>query len=284
MPSLRSLVAAGHDVVLVVTQPDRPGHRLKLTPPAVKVAAEELGLEVVQPGKVRDPASVERFAALAPELIVVIAYGQIIPPAILEIPRRGVVNVHASLLPRHRGAAPIQHAILAGDKETGVTIMRMDAQLDHGPILSVRRTPIGEREDASSLAERLAVMGAELLIETLPAMDGIQPREQDHAQATTAPRLRKEDGRLDWSMAAGEIDRRVRAFTPWPGATLPIGPEQVRMKVLRGHPVAGHSTPGEILERRFPTVTVAAGEGAYELEEVQRPGRRPQPAAQLING
>jgi methionyl-tRNA formyltransferase len=284
VPSLRSLVAAGNDVVLVVTQPDRPGHRLKLTPPAVKVAAEELGLEVFQPDRVRDPASVERLAALAPELIVVVAYGQIIPPSVLEIPRRGVVNVHASLLPRHRGAAPIQHAILAGDRETGVTIMRMDEQLDHGPILSARRTPIGEREDAASLTERLAVMGAELLVETLPAMDRLQRHEQDHAQATAAPRLRKEDGQLEWSMPAGEIDRRVRAFTPWPGATLPIGPERVRMKVLRGHPVAGHGTPGEILERRFPTVTVAAGEGAYELEEVQRPGRRPQPAAQLING
>ncbi|HYW24522.1 MAG TPA: methionyl-tRNA formyltransferase, partial [Terriglobales bacterium] len=143
MPSLRALHGAGHDVVLVVTQPDRPGHRLRLTPPPVKAAAQELGLEVYQPERVRAPESVARLAAAAPELIVVVAYGQIIPRAVLEIPPRGVLNVHGSLLPRHRGAAPIAHAILSGDAVTGVTIMRMDEQLDHGPVLTTRETRIG---------------------------------------------------------------------------------------------------------------------------------------------
>src|SRR5205807_1615403 len=146
-PSLRALHGAGHDVALVITQPDRPGHRLRLTPPPVKMAAGELGLEVYQPERVRAPESVARLAALAPELIVVVAYGQIIPRSVLEIPRRGILNVHASILPRHRGAAPIAHAILSGDSTTGVTIMRMDEQLDHGPVLTMRETPIGPHED-----------------------------------------------------------------------------------------------------------------------------------------
>ncbi len=186
MPSLRALHVAGHDVALVVTQPDRPGHRLRLTPPPVKVAAEELGLEVFQPERVRAPESVSRLAASAPELVVVVAYGQIIPRSVLEIPPRGVLNLHASLLPRHRGAAPIAHAILGGDAVTGVTIMQMDELLDHGPILAVRETAIGPHEDAAVLAERLAAMGADLLVETIARLDEIEPVEQDHAADVAA--------------------------------------------------------------------------------------------------
>jgi methionyl-tRNA formyltransferase len=258
VPSLQALHAAGHEIVLVITQPDRPGNRKKITPPPVKVAAQELGLTVLQPEKIRDPAVVARLRELKPDLMVVVAYGQIIPADVLSIPNQGVVNVHASLLPRHRGAAPIAHAILAGDRETGVTIMKMDEQLDHGPILSMRRTEIGLREDAAGLTARLARFGADLLVETLARLDRIEPAEQDHARATIAPRLRRENGELNWEMDADEMDRRVRALLPWPGTTLPTA--RGRIKVLSGH-VEG--------DRYVPDV-------------VQAPGKKPAPAKQVL--
>ncbi len=280
MPSLRALHAAGHDIALVVTQPDRPGHRLRLTPPPVKVAAEELGLEVFQPERVRAPESVSRLTASAPELVVVVAYGQIIPRSVLEIPPRGVLNVHASLLPRHRGAAPIAHAILSGDPVTGVTIMQMDELLDHGPILAVRETPTGPHEDAVALAERVAAMGAELLVQTIAHLDEIEPVEQDHAAASVAPKLAREDGELEWDVDAGELDRRVRALQPWPGVTLPLAGG--RVKVLRGRPLSGSGAPGQVLRSGRDGVEVAAGRGSYLLEEVQPPGRRPTPPQALV--
>ena len=258
MPSLQALHAAGHEILLVITQPDRPGNRQKITPSPVKVAAQELGLPILQPEKIRDAAVVGRLGELKPELMVVVAYGQIIPADVLSIPARGVVNVHASLLPRHRGAAPIAHAILAGDRETGVTIMKMDEQLDHGPILSMRRVEIGLREDAPGLTARLARLGADLLIDTLARLDGIEPSEQNHERATVAPRLRRENGELDWEMDAVEMDRRVRALQPWPGATLPTA--RGRVKVLSGH-VEG--------ERYVPDI-------------VQAPGKKPAPAKQVL--
>ncbi len=258
MPSLRALHEAGHHIVLVITQPDRPGHRMKVTPSPVRVAAEELGLPVKQPEKIRDPSVISRLRELKPDVMVVVAYGQIIPADVLAIPARGVVNVHASLLPRHRGASPIAHAILAGDRETGVTIMRMDEQLDHGPILATRATAIDPREDAAELTARLAEMGAQLLVDTLARLDTIVPAEQQHVEATVAPRLRREDGELDWSLGAEEIDRRVRALQPWPGATLPT--KRGRVKVLSGH-VEG--------DRYVPDV-------------VQAPGKKPAPAKQVL--
>ena len=259
MPSLRALHTAGHDVVLVVTQPDRRAHRgMKLTSPPVKVAAQELGLPVYQPEKIRDAESVERLTAIAPDFLVVVAYGQILPHSVLEIPSLGAINVHASLLPRWRGAAPVARAILAGDHETGVTIMKMDEQLDHGPILGVRATPIGETEDAAALTARLADMGAELLVETLANFDELRVVGQDHKRATVAPKLGREEGELDWDLGAAEIDRRVRALQPWPGATLPT--PRGRVKVLRGH-VEGDR---------------------YVPETVQLPGRKPAPAKQVL--
>jgi methionyl-tRNA formyltransferase len=213
---------------------------------------------VYQPAKIRDPEAVERIRSLAPDLLVVVAYGQIIPRSVLEIPRLGAVNVHASLLPRWRGAAPIARAILAGDTETGVSIMKMDEQLDHGPILSTVSTPVGEREDAVELTARLAQLGAEALVRTLERLDEITPSEQDHAEATMAPKLTKEEGELDWSMEPQEIDRRVRGLQPWPGATLPT--ERGRVKLLRGH-VEGDR---------------------YVPEVVQLPGKKPAPARQVL--
>jgi methionyl-tRNA formyltransferase len=258
VPSLRSLHGAGHEIVLVITQPDRPGHRMKVTPSPVKVAAEELGLPVLQPEKIRDQVVIARLRELMPDLMVVVAYGQIIPRDVLAVPAKGVVNVHASLLPRHRGAAPIARAILAGDDETGVTIMKMDEQLDHGPVLAARSTAIGTREDAAALTSRLAELGAELLVETLDRLGDIDAVEQEHARATLAPRLRKEEGELELSMDAREIDRRVRALQPWPGVTLPTA--RGRVKILSGH-VEG--------ERYVPDV-------------VQLPGKKPAPAKQVL--
>lgn len=258
MPSLRALHAAGDEIQLVVTQPDKPGHRMKVTPPPVKVAGQELGLKVYQPERIRDPETVEKLRSLSPDLLVVVAYGQIIPPSVLAIPKLGAVNVHASLLPRHRGAAPVAHAILAGDRETGVTIMRMDEQLDHGPILAVRSTVIAEGEDAVALTSRLAQMGAELLVNTVARIESIEAVDQDHSGATLAPRLRREDGELEWSSGAAEIDRRVRALRPWPGVTLPT--RKGRVKVLSGHLEGDRYVP----------------------DMVQLPGKKPAPAKQVL--
>jgi len=280
VPSLRALFQAGHQVRLVVTQPDRPGHRLRVTQPPVKLAAEELDLEVFQPEKIRTPESVARLRSASPELMVVVAYGQIIPRSVLEIPPRGIVNVHGSLLPRHRGAAPINHAILAGDTVTGVTIMCLDELLDHGPVLAARKTEIRPDEDAAALGARLAVMGAELLVDVLGRFDELRPLEQDHAAATLAPKLTRTDGELEWDLSADEIDRRVRALQPWPGVTLPL--YGTRVKVLRGRPLRGSGQPGEVLAAGSRGVEVAAGRGSYLLEEVQPPGRRPMSPRTLV--
>jgi methionyl-tRNA formyltransferase len=257
VPSLRALHAAGHRIELVVTQPDRPaGRGMKLTAPPVKAEAERLGVPVFQPEKIRDADSVGRLREVAPDLLVVVAYGQIIPKAVLDIPRLGAVNVHASLLPRWRGAAPVAHAILAGDHETGVTIMKMDEQLDHGPILAVQATPIGEREDAVELTARLAATGADLLVQTLADFDELRVVGQDHKQATLAPKLTKDMGRLDWSMDPVDIDRHVRALQPWPGVTMSSTDGRGPMKILRGH----------VVGRR------------YVPEVIQFPGKKPEQA------
>jgi methionyl-tRNA formyltransferase len=244
---------------LVVTQPDRPARRgMRLTSPPIKVLAHELGLPVYQPEKIRDPEAVERLGSLAPDLLIVVAYGQIIPRSVLDIPNLGALNVHASLLPRWRGAAPVARAILAGETETGVSIMKMDEQLDHGPLLAVQATPIERGEDADQLTRRLAGIGAELLVATLANLDDVRVVGQDHTRATLAPKLTKAEGELDWSMNAGEIDRRVRGLQPWPGATLPTS--KGRVKVLRGH-VEG--------DRYVPDI-------------VQLPGKKPAAAKQVL--
>jgi len=259
VPSLRALHAAGQQILLVLTQPDRPaGRGMNVAASPVKVAALELGLPVYQPERIRDPEAVERIRAVPPDLLVVVAYGQIIPRSVLSIPRLGAINVHASLLPRWRGAAPINRAILAGDGETGVSIMKMDEQLDHGPVLAKHATPIGEPEDALELTTRLAQMGADLLVQTLEDLDEVPAVAQDHARATLAQKLSKEEGELEWSMDARDIDRRVRGLQPWPGATLPT--PRGRVKILRGH-IDG--------DRYVPDV-------------VQFPGKKPASAKQVL--
>jgi methionyl-tRNA formyltransferase len=217
---------------------------------------------------------------VSPELMVVVAYGQILPRSVLDVPPRGVVNVHASLLPRWRGAAPVQHALLAGDAVTGVTIMRMDEQLDHGPILAQKEVTIGRGEDAAHLSERLAAVGAELLVRAIAGLDNLVAVEQDHAAATLAPRLKKGDGDLDWSLPAEEIVRRLRAYRPWPGVTLPW--RDTRVKVLRAYAEPGAGRPGEVVGRRDGWLKVATGEGVLVLMEVQLPTKKPMPGRTLV--
>ncbi|HVC99724.1 MAG TPA: methionyl-tRNA formyltransferase [Candidatus Dormibacteraeota bacterium] len=280
VPSLQALIAARHELSLVITQPDRPGNRGKIQAPAVKQAALRQGLHVYQPDRVGSPEALAQVRWAAPELMVVVAYGQILPTELLEIPPLGVINVHASLLPRHRGAAPIARAILAGDPVTGVSIMRMDEQLDHGPVLATRELPIGPANTAVELTESLAALGAELLVEVLADLEGHPPVEQDHSAATAAPRLRREDGQVEWSLPAIEVDRKVRALNPWPGTTATLAGKE--LKLLRGVRAEGRGAPGEIIRVTSEGLLVATGEGAYRVEEVQLPSRRPMPARQLL--
>lgn len=284
LPTLRAL-AAHYPVVGVVTQPDRPAGRGKrLTPPPVKVLAQELGLPLMQPRRLRDPEAMARLREWAPDLIVVTAYGQILRPEVLQLPRYGCLNVHASLLPRWRGASPIQHAILAGDAETGVTIMLMDEGLDTGPILRQRATPVGPEETAGQLSARLAEMGADLLIETLPdyLAGALQPQPQDDSRATYAPLLKKEDGRLDFTRPAAYLARQVRAFDPWPG-TFTNWEGQI-LKVKRAYAVAAPSPgPGvRLVHEGLPAV--GTGEGVLVLVEVQPAGKRAMSGADFLRG
>jgi methionyl-tRNA formyltransferase len=285
LPVLRGLAGA-YPLVGVVTQPDRPAGRGRtLTPPPVKSLAEELGLPLIQPRRLRDPQAMAQLRQWDPQLIVVAAFGQILRPELLELPSYGCVNVHASLLPRWRGAAPIPAAILHGDPQTGVTIMLMDPGVDTGPILSQRPTPIQPGETTGQLSERLAQLGAELLLETLPRYLSaeLQPQPQPLEGATYASMLKKEDGRLDFNQPAQELERRVRAFHPWPGAFmewqgLPLKIHRARLGVP-----AGEQPPGkQLVQDGLPGV--ATPQGTLLLEEVQPAGKRPLPGADFLRG
>jgi methionyl-tRNA formyltransferase len=287
IPSFEALIEAGHDVAALVTQPDREkGRGRALGPPPLKPVAEARRVPVLQPRRIRDPEALETLRRLAPEVQVVVAYGQILPRAVIERPRRGTINVHASLLPRYRGAAPIQWAIAAGETETGVTTMLIDEGLDTGPVLLSRATPIAPDETAADLEPRLARLGATLLIETLRAIeDGtVQPVPQDHSRASSAPVLRKEDGRITWGRPAEEIARRVRGFQPWPGCTTFLG--ERALKVLRARPApAGPGEPGMVVSIEPAGLVVACGEGTrLLLEEVQPESRRPMSGAAFAAG
>jgi methionyl-tRNA formyltransferase len=257
----------GHEVVAVVTQPDRPkGRDLKPALPPVKVAAERLGLPIQQPLKIREPGAIEAVKALQPDLVIVVAYGQILPRSVLEIPRLGCVNVHTSLLPRWRGAAPIQCAILHGDLETGVTTMYMDEHMDTGEIISQRSEHIRADDTSATLHDRLAKLGAELLVETVMLIaEGKAPRaKQDETRATYAKKIAKEDGRIDWTRSAVEIERQVRAFNPWPSAYSQWG--GLMLKIWKADVVGtATGTPGEVL----PGFVVATGRGGLRILELQ---------------
>jgi len=300
LPSLRALVEGGYNIVGVYTRPDRPtGRGRVLTPSAVKTAALQYGLPLFQPPGLRRPEAAEELAALKPDVIVVCAFGVILRQPVLDIPPKGVLNVHPSLLPRQRGASPIAAAILAGDEQTGVTIMLMDPGMDTGPILSQRTVPITPWDTSGSLGERLAVVGAELLLEVLPRWlaDEIEPQPQDDSLATHASLLSKEDGAIDWTLPATDIWRRVRAFNPWPGASTTLEGQTLLIWEAWPLSVSGGEEPGTVLpltaEQRqmLPpeageeeALAVQTGEGLLTILRLQRAGRRSLTAAEFIRG
>ncbi len=288
VPCLESLVRNGYAVVGAVSQPPRPaGRNRKLTPPPLMEAAERLALPIQTPEKLRAPESVAALATLQPDLIVVAAYGQILPRAVLDLPAEGCLNVHGSLLPRWRGASPIQAAILAGDEATGVTLMRMDAGLDTGPMLAREPTPIEDSDDAPTLEERLSRMGGELLVKNLPRylQGALFPERQDESLATYAPIIKKEDGQIHWSRRAVEVWRASRAYRPWPG-TYSFWNGRM-LKILSCKPEGGGAgeSPGTVIQLESPReVGVATGSGVLRLVEVALEGGRPLPIRDFLAG
>jgi methionyl-tRNA formyltransferase len=284
VPTLRAL-SRHAEIVGVVTQPDRPSGRGRgLKPPPVKLLALELGLTIVQPEKLRAPEAMNQLRLWSPDLIVVAAFGQILRPEVLALPPLGCVNVHASLLPRWRGAAPVQAAILAGDAETGVTIMQMDAGVDTGAALSQRSIPVEAEDTGGSLTGKLAQLGADLLIETLPryVSGGLLPTPQEESRATYAPLLKKEDGRLDFTRPADELARRVRALNPRPGAFMDL--DGMLLKVHRAHAARGGDVPvGQRLIDRGQAAVGARG-GLLILDEVQPAGKKPMNGKAFLAG
>ncbi|HEX6113730.1 MAG TPA: methionyl-tRNA formyltransferase [Geminicoccaceae bacterium] len=282
VPSLRALAAGPHEVVAVYTQPARAaGRGLKARPSPVHTAALELGLVVRTPETLKDPAEQEVLAGFRADLAVVAAYGLILPKNILEVPRLGCINLHASLLPRWRGAAPIQRALLAGDAETGVTIIQMEPSLDTGPILAMERVPITDETTAASLHDALAALAATMIG---PAVDDLargraRPRPQPDEGVTYAPKVDKAEARLDWSRPAAFLERQLRALNPWPGCWTEVDGE--RLLVLEGELAAGVGAPGEVLDDRM---TIACGDGAVRLTQVQRAGGRPMSAEAFLRG
>lgn len=282
MPTLEKIVEAGHEVVTVFTQPDRPkGRGQHAAMPPVKIAALRLGLRVEQPERVRKPEVVEQLRAMAPKAMVIVGYGQIIPQSILDIAPQGIINVHASLLPKYRGAAPVQWAIANGESRTGVTTMRINAGLDTGEMLLKWETGIGAEESAIELSARLATAGAALLVRTLAELPNIHPEPQDNSQASFAPILKKEDGHIDWSKTPREILNRVRGFVPWPGCYGFVRGQ--RLHVWKASMADAALKPGEIgiAGRRM---FAGCGEGSIELLEVQLEGKKRMTAAAFLNG
>jgi len=279
VPALRALHDAGHEIAAVYSQPPRPAGRGRaINPCPVHAAAAALGLPVHTPARLRnDMGEHATFAALNLDAAVVAAYGLILPQAMLDAPRRGCLNIHASLLPRWRGAAPIQAAVLAGDAETGITIMQMDAGLDTGAMLLRGCVPIGPRTTAAELHDTLAVMGADLVLKVLH--DGGDPVPQPREGATYAAKLTRDSGRLDWTQPAVQLDRQVRGLTPWPGTWAMLDADV--LKILSAEPAPGSGAPGTVLD---DALLVACGEGALRLLRVQRPGRAPMDAKALLHG
>ncbi len=279
VPALEALVEAGHEVAAVYCQPPRPaGRGKKERPSPVQARARALGLEVRHPESLRGAAEQAGFAALEAEVAVVVAYGLILPKEILQAPARGCLNIHASLLPRWRGAAPIHRAVMAGDAETGVCIMQMDEGLDTGPVLLCEATPIGPEETAGDLHDRLSEIGARLILGALERLDELEPVPQPQEGVTYAAKIDKAEARIDWSRPAVEVDRKIRGLSPFPGAWCEVAGE--RVKLLRSCLAEGRGEPGQVLGG----FTVACGEGAVEVLEAQRPGRRAMGADELLRG
>lgn len=285
VPSLQALLAAEGVLVAVYTQPDRPAGRGRQPRPSpVKIQAQAASVPIYQPSSLRDPATQAEIVALAPDLLVVAAYGLILPPAVLAIPRLGCVNVHASLLPRWRGAAPIQRALLAGDAETGICIMRMEAGLDTGPVYARATCPIPRGTTGGELHDQLAVLGAETLRATLPALLAAiaVPVPQDDARATYAPKLEKAEAVLDWTRPALELERQVLAFNPYPVAQTYLDGQTLRVWRARTEQESSAAPPGTVLREGPAGIVVATGVGVLCLTEVQLPGGRPLPVAAFL--
>jgi methionyl-tRNA formyltransferase len=294
VPALQALHDAGHAIVAVYTQPDRPaGRGREVAASAVKRRALALGLTVEQPPTLKSPEVQQRLAACAPDLMVVVAYGLILPQAVLDIPRLGCLNIHGSLLPRWRGAAPIQRAVLAGDERTGISIMLMDAGLDTGPELLRREIAIGPRETAGELHDRLAPLGAQAIVAAVPgwATGSLPAKPQPADGVTYAAKIQKDEARIDWSQSAIAIDRQVRAFNPWPVAETRLGDAQVRIWGAR--PVTAEfaaelrleppPVPGAVVQAVDGRIVVATGDGLLELLTLQFPGRKPLKAGDILN-
>lgn len=282
VPSLTALIDAGHTIAAVYTQPPRPaGRGKKPRKSPVQLCAERQGLPVRTPDRLKAPAVQQAFADLALDAAVVAAYGLILPRPILAAPTLGCVNVHASLLPRWRGAAPIARAIMAGDQTTGVCIMKMAAGLDTGPVIACRETPIREDETAQSLHDRLAILGAETLVPALEAYAAgdLVPQPQPDTGVTYADKIDKAEARIDWTQPAERVDCQVRGLSPFPGAWTELN--GTRLKLLMTQPVAGAGAPGEVLD---DTLTLACGQGALRVISAQRPGKGPMAAADLLRG
>lgn len=284
VPSLQALIDAGHDVCAVYTQPDKPqGRKQILTAPPVKTLALEHDIPVFQPNTLKNEDEQARLRELAPEVIIVVAYGKLLPKAVLDIPPYGCINVHGSLLPRWRGAAPIQWAVIAGDEMAGVTTMQMAEGLDTGDMLLTYETKVGEKETAGELFDRLAQSGAELLTQTLVKLDEITPRPQDDAQSCYAHMLDKQMAVIDWSKSAHEIDCLIRGLNPWPIALTTLSGE--RLKVFAAEKAAGNGEPGTVLEADPKKgLTVACGEGALKLIEIQLVGGKRMKATDFLRG
>ena len=286
VPSLQALIDSRYRPVAVVTQPDaRAGRGQTLRPPPIKELAASRGIAVLQPASLKERAAIAQISSLRPTLQIVAAYGQLIPGAILNLPEHGTLNVHASLLPRWRGASPISAAILHGDHETGVTIMLVDETEDTGDVLRRLATRIDPGEHAGQLSDRLARLGAELLLETIPDWldDRITPQPQDHARATRARRVRKRQGLIDWTASADEVSRRVRAYTPWPGATTNLGRSSIRITQASSVAEQALGEPGQVVHAD-ETIVVATGDGMLAIERLQRAGKRELSAEEFARG
>ena len=284
-PTLQMLLDRGENVIAVVTQPDRPkGRGQQLQFPPVKELAISHGIPVIQPVKVRTPEAVEEIRVLQPDLIIVVAFGQILPKVLLDIPRYGCINIHASLLPRYRGAAPLNWCIINGEQETGITTMMMDVGLDTGDMLLKRATAITPEDDASSLHDRLSLLGAETMAETLDLLIAgkLQPEKQDDSLSCYAPMLKKELGEINWNATTATISNLVRGITPWPGAYTKVDGKVVKIHKVRAG--SGTGAPGEILQTGKTGIEAASADGSIIIEELQLEGKKRLPAGEFLAG
>ncbi len=281
--ALEAIASAGHEVCAVLTQPDRPaGRGLRLASSAVAETAARLGIETLKPISLKQGDAPARLSVMAPDVMVVAAYGLLLPGTVLAIPKRGCLNIHASLLPRWRGAAPIQRALLAGDTRCGICIMQMEAGLDTGPVLLERPRDIGPRETAGELTDALAALGAEAIVDALAHLDELVGRKQDSTCATYASKISRADARIDWTEPSAVVDRQIRAFNPVPGAEGLVAGEI--LKVWKAEPSSASGSAGEIVARDAQSLVIACGQGAMSLREVQRPGGKRLPIREYLRG